>query len=89
MDERNNKRFFLFKYAALYRRKVSTRAVSLSPTVQFHTVKTRIYSWRIRHVRADDVIAFRGDYNVSVSHSTRSLTERAGKNIDLPKRGFI
>jgi len=59
---------------------------SVSPTVQFHVVKTRIYSLRIPRVRADNVIAFRSDYNVS--HSARSLTE-IGKNIDLRKRGDI
>lgn len=42
---------------------------SVSPTVQFHVVKTRIYSRRIPWVRADNVIAFRSDYNVSVSQS--------------------
>jgi len=50
---------------------------SVSPTVQFHVLKTRIYSRRIPHVRADNVIAFRSDYNVSVSHS--ALSRRSGK----------
>ena len=58
---------------------------SVSPTVQFYVVKTRIYSRRIPRVRADNVIAFRSDYNESVSHSTRSLTE-IEKYIDLRKR---
>lgn len=53
----------------------SEQEPSVSPTVQLHAVKTRIYSRRILRVRADDVIAFHGDYNVSVSHSARSLTE--------------
>lgn len=35
---------------------------SVSPTVQLHAVKTRIYSWRILRVRADDVIAFHDDH---------------------------
>jgi len=46
---------------------------SVSPTVQFHVVKTRIYSLRIPRVRADNVIAFRSDYNVS---SFGSLSHR-------------
>lgn len=50
---------------------------SVSPTVQFHVVKTRIYSRRIPRVRADNVIAFRSDYNVPVSHS--ALLRRSGK----------
>lgn len=51
----------------------SEQEPSVSPTVQLHVVKTRIYSRRILRVRADDVIAFHGNYNVSVSYSARSL----------------
>lgn len=58
---------------------------SVSPTVQFHVVKTRIYSRRIPRVRADNVIAFRSDYNVSVSHSARSLAE-IGKKYWSPRK---